>query len=302
MVNNEPVSGNPSPSPRWTLAEKITAAVRRRWPAEIHAVGLHGALAHGDDNDDSDVDLVVVTYRPATGPRPGARRVEGTIVDLSVISADEYLGYARTLDASWPLAADRYVTTRALYDPEGWHTRLRDAHLGRLAEAGAGEFADLARDAWCNAETTYSRALRLAEWHDTAGALLTFGAARLRRAGRGPAHPHLLPGQRGRRAPHRARPGRPHRGGAAASHAGRRAGQARPAGRRHDRRPAQVTVVPISFPIRKVTPAAATPKKSCRRPLPHQVRLVNREVSAPATNNPTPPDPSASHSDVAPSR
>ncbi len=179
MVNNEPVSGNPSPSPRWTLAEKITAAVRRRWPAEIHAVGLHGALAHGDDNDDSDVDLVVVTYRPATGPRPGARRVEGTIVDLSVISADEYLGYARTLDASWPLAADRYVTTRALYDPEGWHSRLRDAHLGRLAEAGAGEFADLARDAWCNAETTYSRALRLAEWHDTAGALLTFGAARL---------------------------------------------------------------------------------------------------------------------------
>jgi hypothetical protein len=180
LVNNGPVSGNPYlDNPRWVLAEEITAALRRRWSAEIHAVGVHGSLAHGDDADGSDIDMVVVTFRPGAGPRPGTRRVDGMIVDVAVISADDYLAHARTLTTSWPIAADRYLTTRPLYDPEGWHPRLRDTHLGRLAEAGGAPFAALARDAWCHAETTYAKALRLAEWHDTAGALFTFGAARL---------------------------------------------------------------------------------------------------------------------------
>jgi hypothetical protein len=179
LVNNEPVPASSNDdNPRWVLAEKITDALRRRWPAEIHAVGVHGALAHGED-DGGELDLVVITYRPGSGPWPVARRVDGILVDLSVISADEYLGYARTLSTSWPLVADQYLTTKALYDPGGWHSKLRDTHLSRLAEAGGGEFATLAREAWCEAESSHARALRLAEWHDTDGALLTFGAAKL---------------------------------------------------------------------------------------------------------------------------
>jgi hypothetical protein len=174
------VSGNTHvDSPRWVLAEEITSALRRRWPADIVAVGVHGSLAHGDDTDPHDIDLVVVTYRPGTGPRPITRRVDGTIVDLDVMCADEYLDYARSLSTSWPLVADQYLTTKALYDPDGWYPRLRDAHLSRLAGAGGAEFAGLARDAWCHAEATYAEALRLAEWHDPAGAVLTLGAARL---------------------------------------------------------------------------------------------------------------------------
>jgi hypothetical protein len=174
------VSGNPYvDGHRWQLAEQITAAVRRRWPTEIRAVGVRGSLAHDDDTDADDLDLVVVTYRPATGPHAGTRRVEGTVVDLEVTTAENHLGSARTLSISWPLAADRYLTARPLYDPDGWHAKVRDAHLGRLAKAGGAEFATLARDAWCQAETTYTKALRLAGWHDTTGAMLTFGAARL---------------------------------------------------------------------------------------------------------------------------
>jgi hypothetical protein len=183
LLDNEAVPENPSTDgARWALAEDITSAVRRRWPAEVCAVGVYGSLAHGDDEQSDDIDLVVLTHRPATGPRPAIRRVEGTIVDVGVVAADEYLGSARVLTTSWPLAADRFVTTRPLYDPAGWHARLRDAHLARLAEAAGAEFAGLARDAWCQAETTYERALRLAEWHDTNGALLTVAAARLETA------------------------------------------------------------------------------------------------------------------------
>jgi hypothetical protein len=96
-----------------------------------------------------------------------------------VISAEEYLGYARTLTTSWPLAADQYLTTKPLFDPHGWHSRLRDTHLARLAEASGREFTALAREAWCAAQSTYAKAMRLAEWHDTDGALLTLCEARL---------------------------------------------------------------------------------------------------------------------------
>ena len=164
--------------PRWQIAERITAAVLRRWPAEVRAVGVHGSLAHGDDHETSDVDLVVVTYRPGTGPAPDSRRVDGVLVDLGVIGADEYLSHARTLSTSWPLVADQYLTTAALHDDSGWHAELRDTHLGRLAEATGREFATLARSSWCTAAALLERSVRLGEWYDTDGSLLALVEAR----------------------------------------------------------------------------------------------------------------------------
>src|SRR6185369_8537406 len=84
-------------NPRWAVAEQVSEALRRRWGSELQAVGVHGSLAHGDDTDASDVDIVAVTRRAHAGPPPGARRIDGVIVDLGVIGADEYLRHARTL-------------------------------------------------------------------------------------------------------------------------------------------------------------------------------------------------------------
>src|SRR3954470_10281778 len=120
--NNEPVP--PAPvryNPRWEVAEQVAAVVRRRYGPDIRAIGVHGSLAHGDDTDGSDIDLVVVTRRPGSGPRPVTRRVSGVIVDLVAISGEEYLAHARTLTTSWPLAADQYLTTAALVDPDNWY-------------------------------------------------------------------------------------------------------------------------------------------------------------------------------------
>jgi hypothetical protein len=166
-------------NPRWSLAERVCEAARRRYPAEVLAIGVHGSLAHGDDTDSSDVDLVVVTYRQRTGPRPVTRRVDGILVDLGVVAAEEYLEHARTLSTSWPLLADRYVTTRPLHDPGGWLRKLRDTHLGRLADAGATEFTTLAREAWGRAASAHARAGRLAEFYATDAALLLLGESRL---------------------------------------------------------------------------------------------------------------------------
>src|SRR5690349_22074634 len=93
-------------SPRGQLAVRLRDVIEHRWPAEVQAIGVHGSLAHGDDRDGSDVNLTVVTYRPGAGPRPALRKVDGILVDLHVVTADEGLRQAQQLTPRWPLEAE----------------------------------------------------------------------------------------------------------------------------------------------------------------------------------------------------
>ncbi|MEV1328961.1 nucleotidyltransferase domain-containing protein [Micromonospora costi] len=167
--------------PRWAVAERVAEAAQRRFRADVLAIAVHGPLAHGDDDGggDGELGLLVVTYRPDTGPPAAARRVDGVLVDLTVAGADDYLRQARLIGPLWPLTADRYVTTRPLHDPTGWLRTLRDEHLGRLARARPAEFSAAARRAWYRAWAAHARAARLAEWYETDQALLMLGEARL---------------------------------------------------------------------------------------------------------------------------
>lgn len=167
--------------PRWPVAERVADAVRRRFPADVLAVAVHGPLAHGDDDGggDAELGLLVVTYRPGAGPPAATRRVNGVLVDLTVAGAEDHLARARTITSLWPLTADRFVTTRPLHDPTGWLRTLRDEHLGRLARARPAEFSTAARRAWYRGSAAHARAARLAEWYETDQALLMLGEARL---------------------------------------------------------------------------------------------------------------------------
>jgi hypothetical protein len=169
----------PSLNPRWALAEDVAGAVRHTYGSAVQAIGVHGSVARGDDTDASNVDIVVVARSPGTGPRPGARRIQGVIVDLGVITAEEYLRHARTLTTSWPLVAEQYLTARPLHDPDVWLPRLRDAHIEVLARTEDHTFASLAREAWCRAVTAHAKSRRLTEWYETDSAMLVLGEARL---------------------------------------------------------------------------------------------------------------------------
>jgi len=161
------------------VAERVSDRLRERWGVDLQAIGVHGALAHGDDTDVSDVEMVAVTRRANIGPAPGTRRIDGVIVDLGVISADEYLRHARTLTTTWPLVADQYLTIKALHDPDAWLPRLRDMHLTRLAQAEGQVFATLAREAWCRATIAHGKARRMAEWYETEAAMVVLAEARV---------------------------------------------------------------------------------------------------------------------------
>jgi hypothetical protein len=169
-------------SPRGRLAVRIGEVLERRWPADVQAVGACGSLAHGDDHDGSDVNLLVITYRPGAGPKTALRRVDGILVELDVFTPDEGLRRARELTPRWPLTADRFVTIRALHDPGGLFGTLRDAHLGRLAEARPLEFTAPARRNWEIASSAHARAVRLAEYYETDAALVLIAEARLHAA------------------------------------------------------------------------------------------------------------------------
>jgi predicted nucleotidyltransferase len=169
-------------SPRGALALRLADAVQRRWPSEVQAVGVRGSLAHGDDTDTSDVNLVVLTHRPRSGPRPTLRKVEGIPVELEVLAADEALVKARQLTPRWPLLADRYMTTFPMHDPKGCFAELREAHQNLLGEARPAEFTQLARHDWATANGARRRAIRLTQWCDTEAALVMIADARVHAA------------------------------------------------------------------------------------------------------------------------
>jgi hypothetical protein len=168
-----------SRNPRWIVAQRVSDALWERYGGYLQAVGVHGAVAHGDDTDVSDLEMIVVTRRATVGPAPVTRRVDGVIVDLAVITAEEYLRHARTLTTSWPLVADQYLTIKGLLDPDGWLPRLRDVHLTRLAQADGQLFGTLAREAWCQATIANGHARRMAELYEPEVAAMTLAEARL---------------------------------------------------------------------------------------------------------------------------
>jgi hypothetical protein len=183
MAENEGVIAELDTStPRGALAVRLLDAVQERWSADIQAVALCGSMAHGDDTDSSDVNLVVVTYRPRTGPKPTRRKVDGIPVDLRVVCAEDGLVQARLLTMTWPLQADAYISTLAMHDPKGWFKTRREAHLNLLAEARPMEFTGLARQNWAVASNAHARAVRLTQWYDTDAALILMAEARLHAA------------------------------------------------------------------------------------------------------------------------
>jgi len=115
--------------------------LERHGPAAITAVGVHGPVARGEDAEEADLDLAVVTAGPEVEVPDRYLRYRGTAVDLGAIAADAYLEEASAIGPAWPLAADQYVNQLAVHDPGGFFHKLKHVHEAAVEEAGPEVFA-----------------------------------------------------------------------------------------------------------------------------------------------------------------
>jgi predicted nucleotidyltransferase len=121
---------------RVELARELTAALLRRHGEQaIVAVGVHGSVARGDDGDQSDLDLAVITAGPEVEVPDRFLRHRGTVVDLGAITADAYLQEAGHIGPAWPLAADQYVNHLAMHDPGEFFHKLRHVHEAAVEQS-----------------------------------------------------------------------------------------------------------------------------------------------------------------------
>jgi predicted nucleotidyltransferase len=126
---------------RVELARDLTGRLLRRHGEDaIVAVGLHGSVARGDDGEESDLDIAVVTAGPEVEVADRLLRYRGTVVELGAITADAYLEEAGHIGPAWPLAADQYVNHLALHDPGGFFHKLGHVHEAAVEQAGAEAF------------------------------------------------------------------------------------------------------------------------------------------------------------------
>jgi hypothetical protein len=166
---------------RRKLAEQIAEGIVNRYLAGIHAVGLLGSHAHGDDDDYSDLNIGVVSTQANAKPlRSVLRRANGVVVHVAVRSVGDWLDQARTLTPEWPLTANQFLIARPIYDPHGWYAVVRETHLARLRDATDREFAALARAALLSAMVYTARARRefVRAGQDDTQYLLTHAAVR----------------------------------------------------------------------------------------------------------------------------
>ena len=110
-------------------------------PAAITAVGVHGPVARGEDTEEADLDLAVVTAGPEVEVPDRSLRYRGIVVDLAAIGADAYLEAASHIGPAWPLAADQFVNHLAVHDPGGFFHKLRHVHEAAVVEASPEVFA-----------------------------------------------------------------------------------------------------------------------------------------------------------------
>jgi predicted nucleotidyltransferase len=120
---------------RLRLAADLTERLLDRHKAAIVAVGVHGSVARGDDGEESDLDLAVVTSGPEVELPDRYLRHRGTVVDLGAIAADLYLEEAGHIGPAWPLAADQYVNHLAVHDPGGFFHKLQHVHQAAVEES-----------------------------------------------------------------------------------------------------------------------------------------------------------------------
>jgi hypothetical protein len=150
--------------------ELATRLLAKHGEAGVLAVGVHGPTAHGEDG--TRLDLAVVTTGPEVELPERLLRHRGVVIDLGVITAEDYLAEAASIGPAWPLAADQYRSMMPVYDPSEFFGKLRTTHEEAVAGAPEGTFRAAAGWNLAQALAALAQAEQAEGQGDAAGALL----------------------------------------------------------------------------------------------------------------------------------
>jgi kanamycin nucleotidyltransferase len=122
---------------RIRVAKELSEGFLGRFGDQIVATGLRGSVAREEDNEHSDVDMVVITEDAGI---VGSRSLLlGPIaVEVLATSRAEYLHEATVIGPWWPMLADQFIHSRPLHDPNNFYGELR-RHYDAAMNAASDE-------------------------------------------------------------------------------------------------------------------------------------------------------------------
>jgi len=109
---------------RLGLAKEISEEFIGRFGDQIVATGIRGSVARSEDDEYSNLNMVVVTQDPGTGSSKSLL-LGPVAVDVFVVDRDAYLVDAATVGPWWPIRADQFTHSMALHDPTDFYRELR---------------------------------------------------------------------------------------------------------------------------------------------------------------------------------
>jgi kanamycin nucleotidyltransferase len=124
---------------RMQLANDLSTAFREQHGEHIVAVGIRGSVARQEDNEFSNLNLVVVTDRPGVGASRSLL-LGPTAVDVYVVDRESYLIDAATVGPWWPIRADQFTHSKPIHDPHDFYRDLRKTYESYVEGAPAEEF------------------------------------------------------------------------------------------------------------------------------------------------------------------
>jgi len=124
---------------RVQLAKDLSSGFLERYGDAIVATGMRGSVARGEDGENSNLNMVVVTKEP--GVASSRSLLFGPIaVEAFVVDRDAYLVDAATIGPWWPVRADQFTHSTGLHDPDEFYRDLRTTYDTFVEQASPEEF------------------------------------------------------------------------------------------------------------------------------------------------------------------
>jgi kanamycin nucleotidyltransferase len=124
---------------RMRIAKELSEGFIGRYGDQILATGIRGSVARNEDDEYSNLNMVVVTNDPGTSSSKSLL-LGPVAVDVYVVDRAAYLEDAATVGPWWPIRADQFTHSMAIHDPADFYRDLRVTYERFVEQAADQDF------------------------------------------------------------------------------------------------------------------------------------------------------------------